>query len=1203
MLGVPFAERVVEVITDRGEDAHPRFRYGSGCIVAGRTVLTAGHVIDAATSVSVRFPDKREVPALVDWSFVVVTPGLDLALVEIDDPAVDLPPLPIARVDRDSAEAEAIDRVQVVGYPQFAERPAVGRETAHSAGHIPVLAGLVSGLLTVQVTSAPRPLPDVQSDLGQSQWSGISGAPVTAAGWLLGVVSEHAARQGPSAITAVPVTMLDPDPAHPGWGTGVDDAVQWWGRLGVTDPAGLRRVPARSVRPQPEYWATVREVHARTPQLVGRQAKLAEIAAFATGPPGYRWLVGDAWAGKTALLAEAVVAALPPEVEVVAYFASRRVADADGNRFLAAVVPQLEYLLDEGRSVADQHRLRHLWERAAATGRHLLLVADGLDEDLHPPGVPSIASLLPARLGAYGHVLVASRPYPELPGDVEVAHPLRTIMPVPLPPSEEAGHLAALAQQELADLLRGERAEVAAEVFGVLTAAGGPLAVADVAALAGDLAPVTPAAMRRVRHLVVEEAARSMQPVGPADRLRYTFAHGQLQEQAQADPNLAHPDYRRRIHRWARAWAEAGWPLLARGEDPTPRYLLDTYPATLRNDPDRLALLAADVDWVTAALLAVGVDRLLVDLAAVAGAPEARALIATLRTQATALRRPYAVDDPSYLLRQVCLGALELGENHLAVAIRARLQALPDPGPVPLWTTRRTSSALIAEFHPADGAAWAVAVFPDGRVISGGDGGRGVLVWDPAAPSAAPVELGRLAHWGVAALATLPDGRVVSGGGDGRVLVWDPAAAGAPPIELGCHDDGTLAVAYAVAVGTDGRVVSGGADGRVLMWASAGPDAPTIELGRHDGGVLAVAVMPSGQVISSGDDQRILMWDPDAPGAAAVELGHDIWVRTLAVAPDGQVIGGSGDRLLVWDTTAPGALPTELGRIDSGLEAVAVAPDGRVISGSFDGRVLVWDPRLRSAAPTELSYRGAASAVAVAPDGRVIHAGYGGRMQLWDPAAPGEPHTELGRANDNNLILALAVLPDGRVVSSGASDGRRLLMWDPDALGEPPIELGRADGLVRAVAVTPDGRVVSDGANDGLLMWDPDAPGTPPVHLSRHGTDGDVEVVAVASDGRVVSGGGRYCRVLMWDPDTPGAPPVELGRHKLQVRAVAIAPDGRVISAGYDKVVLWDPSRPGVAVEIAADARAIAIVPGRSQDQPRFLMFHYGHGISMWSLP
>jgi hypothetical protein len=172
----------------------------------------------------------------------------------------------------------------------------------------------------------------------------MSGAPVVAAGRLLGVVTEHAPREGPSAITAVPLTALEQDPAHLGWGPGVKDPSAWWARLGVTGLSDLQRLPAAlPERPTPAYWETVREfgrtLHRRMPQLLGREQELAEIAAFATGPAGYRWLVGGAYAGKTALLFEAVTAGLPDEVDVVCYFLSRRASDADSSRFLAAVVP------------------------------------------------------------------------------------------------------------------------------------------------------------------------------------------------------------------------------------------------------------------------------------------------------------------------------------------------------------------------------------------------------------------------------------------------------------------------------------------------------------------------------------------------------------------------------------------------------------------------------------------------------------------------------------------------------------------------------------------------------------------------------------------------------------------------------------------------------------------------------------------------
>jgi hypothetical protein len=110
----------------------------------------------------------------------------------------------LAAVDRDSVPGDPVERRHVVGYPAFMERDARDggrfRETADAFGLVPVLSGLAKGLL--------------------SEWSGMSGGPVVADGLLLGVVTEHAPRVGPSEIMATPLTALEADPAHPWLGAG-----------------------------------------------------------------------------------------------------------------------------------------------------------------------------------------------------------------------------------------------------------------------------------------------------------------------------------------------------------------------------------------------------------------------------------------------------------------------------------------------------------------------------------------------------------------------------------------------------------------------------------------------------------------------------------------------------------------------------------------------------------------------------------------------------------------------------------------------------------------------------------------------------------------------------------------------------------------------------------------------------------------------
>ena len=642
---VPLRERVVEIEAALGTGRAERFRYGSGFRLGGRLVLTAAHVVAgaAAAGITVRGPDKVPHPAQVVDGLAGDPDTVDLALLELCDQAAELPAPPVAAVDRDAPVPVPVDGCWAVGYPLFQEIPSgagVVRETAQVWGMILPAENLVGGLLSLQVTSAPRALPPQQEALGESQWSGMSGAAVLAGERLLGVVSEHAPRRGESTITVTPLASLGQLPAAA--------AARWWARL-AADPGRLVMLPARRGRAEPAYRATLRQLRARTGVLQGRDEELAAIGAFAVGrasalaPPGsqHAWLAGGPWAGKTALLAEAVHA-LPPEVDCVAYFLTRPTGDADRERFLAAVVPQLAWLLDEDPPAAPNvHVFRQLWEqaaqRAADRDRQLLLVVDGLDEDLRPGG-HSVAGWLPGRLpGLPARVLVASRLFPGLPEDVDPAHPLAVLAPdklYMLPDSPHAARLRELADQEIAQLLRRASDDLALDVLGLLTAArGGPLAAADLATLTGSRP-------WKVRGILDGEAARTLQQVGLAGTPRYTFAHETLLTRCQQ--GVGDPSHARRIEEWAATWRDRGWPTAQDGKQGTPLYLLDRYPQTLYHDPPRLAALAGDVGWVSAALQTLGVDAVLAELktasAAAPGEPRLAAMHTVVRRQAHHLR-------------------------------------------------------------------------------------------------------------------------------------------------------------------------------------------------------------------------------------------------------------------------------------------------------------------------------------------------------------------------------------------------------------------------------------------------------------------------------------------------------------------------------------------------------------------------------------
>jgi WD40 repeat protein len=1114
--------------------------------------------------------------AVLTGALIGGTDRFDLAVLDV--PKADkLAALPVAGVNRNITGGEFVEGCWAVGFPAFQEvkRDTAGRslrESAEVKGEIPPLSGLREDLLSFQVTASPQDLPPAGPLDTSSEWSGMSGAAVFAGSFLVGVVTEHSPGRGPSDVTVTPLAaLLDPE-------TAPADSVEWRRRLAI--PASLPLLPVPPPpRPKPAYWARLREqigepLHNRMPQLRGRDRELAEIVAFATGNEGYRCLVGGAFTGKTALLYESVTVGLPDEVDVVCYFLSRQSSNASSHRFMTAVVPQLAYLCDVDPPVADvEDQYYALWQqaatRAAQSGRHLLLVVDGLDEDLLPAGSPSVASLLPALVGGHAHVLVSSR-LPTLPRDLPAGHPLQaTTNQQLLARFEGSKELAYLAQQEIDDLLDGPDADLAAEVLGPLAAAAGALSVDDLATLSSnDLPPPSAARARQVRRVVTKAAARSLEPVGSADQPRYQFAHRSLLEYAQTNEDLRDGEYRIRIYRWAEQWRDEGWPTSTNEATSfTPQYLLDNYPGMLAGEwdrnprsmagnPDRLAALADDICWVAAAIQAVGVDQVLATLytAAAHGASAdaaGSAVLAVVAAQAQKLRPPRPVDQPGYVLRQLCLQAMELGHTEMADVVRTRQRALPDPGPVPLWTARRPPRALELGTH--DRIVRALARLGDGRVVSGGDDRR-VLLWDPARPGTMPVELGT--HRGpVLAVAGLGNGRVVSGGDDRRVLLWDPARPGADPVELGTHNGAVQAVTEL----GNGRVVTGGDDWRVLLWDPARPGTMPVELGTHDSRVLAVAVLDDGRVVTGGFDRRVLLWDPARPGHNPVELGaHDDRVGAVAALGDGRVVTGGDDRrVLIWDPAALGSDPVELGRHDLPVLAVAVLADGQVVTGGFDRRVLLWDPVRRGADPVELgTHRGHVEAVIELGDGRVVSGGEDARVLVWEPVRPDADQVPVGMRQEP--VLTVAPLDDGRVVTGGAEG--QVLVWDPARPGADSVDLGSHRGSVWAAARLGD-RAVTGGADGRVLLWDLGRPGADPIKLGTH--NGPVLAVASLGDGQVVTGG-HDRRVLLWNPARPGHNPVELGTHRGVVWTVAVLSDGRVATGGADQQVLvWDPARPG----------------------------------------
>jgi hypothetical protein len=87
--------------------------------------------------------------------------------------------------------------------------------------------------------------------------------------------------------------------------------------------------------------------------------------------------------------------------------------------------------------------------------------------------------------------------------------------------------------------------------------------------------------------------------------------------------------------------------------------------------------------------------------------------------------------------------------------------------------------------------------------------------------------------------------------------------------------------------------------------------------------------------------------------------------------------------------------------------------------------------------------------------------------------------------------------------------------------------------------------------------------------------------------------------VLLWDRAQPGSGPVELGRHEDLARAVAVLPDGRVVSGGDDhRVLVWNATTQGQVAQLGCSVAGLAAGQA-SHGDASLVIVHKGQGFSL----
>lgn len=358
---------------------------------------------------------------------------------------------------------------------------------------------------------------------------------------------------------------------------------------------------------------------------------------------------------------------------------------------------------------------------------------------------------------------------------------------------------------------------------------------------------------------------------------------------------------------------------------------------------------------------------------------------------------------------------------------------------------------------------------PDGRLLAAGSRDETIKLWDPV--TGVLKQTVKLGAQGVpSGIAFSPDGRLLASCHVGSSnTLWDPVTG-----EL----ESTLGLCeHSVCFSPDGQLLASGGDNSIELW-DPNTCALKYTLERHSGWVVSVTFSPDGRLLASGAyDNTIKLWDLVTDSRKSIIDAYTSAVDSVAFSPDGQLLASCRFRdgtIQLWES-ATGLLQDTLESSEC-CTPVIFSPDSKLLaSGSFEGTVRLWNSatgELKHSLKGHISretLRTPVDSIAFSPDSELLAFGsYDHIVDIWDVSTGMlkltiKPYTD--------AIKSIAFSPDSQLLAISSKYDSCIEVWN--LATDTPKQIIRDYETIQSIAFLPDGKLLSSGSSDGIRFWDP----------------------------------------------------------------------------------------------------------------------------------